>query len=300
MKEIYNIVKDKELVVRKKIASIIEKMLRHLGYDFLHDRYKEIVYSESKCVTEEEHYIKNLYDGFIYLLNNKKTTITNNFLKKFLYIITDKIYDDYLLSSIAKYYFDLSECSPIEQAVDMNIYIYQKLINEKDILLISYMFFSLILVKHDIPCIQITRKYIIKYEDLLKNNKKEEMYSFIYKLIIEAKYMDKTYYQNLTPLTYDEIYKTIKGQEAYLKEEYKVEGVVLYGSFVKGINRYDSDIDLLVKVSGNMTYEMKKKKLENMKEYLTNLFNRFVDIVELGSIMSDSLLIELTQYKKII
>ena len=45
---------------------------------------------------------------------------------------------------------------------------------------------------------------------------------------------------------------------------------------------------------------MKKKKLENMKEYLTNLFNRFVDIVELGSIMSDSLLIELTQYKKII
>ena len=85
LKEIYNIVKDKELVVRKKIASIIEKMLRHLGYDFLHDRYKEIVYSESKCVTEEEHYIKNLYDGFIYLLNNKKTTITNNFLKKFLH-----------------------------------------------------------------------------------------------------------------------------------------------------------------------------------------------------------------------
>ena len=100
--------------------------------------------------------------------------------------------------------------------------------------------------------------------------------------------------------TYDEIYTTIKGQEAYLKEEYKVEEVVLYGSFVKGINRLDSDIDLLVKVSENMTYETKKKNIDNMKIYLTNLFNRFVDIAELGSIMSDSLLIELTEYKKII
>ena len=49
-----------------------------------------------------------------------------------------------------------------------------------------------------------------------------------------------------------------------------------------------------------MTYEMKKKNIDNMKIYLTNLFNRFVDIAELGSIMSDSLLIELTEYKKII
>ena len=34
------IAQNKELIVRKRIASFLEKLLRYFGYDFRHDLYK--------------------------------------------------------------------------------------------------------------------------------------------------------------------------------------------------------------------------------------------------------------------
>ena len=179
MNLIYDIVKEKELIPRKKVTSVIEKMLRYLGYDFLHDRYKEIVYLEATPVTIEEHYIKSLYDGYMYLLTNYKTTITNNLLKKFLFITTNEIFDDYLLSKIANYYFDLNELSAIEKAVKITILAYKELGQTKDKLLLCYMILSFILVKHEIPCIQIIRKNIINFEKLLEVGNEDKLYDFV-------------------------------------------------------------------------------------------------------------------------
>lgn len=299
MNLIYDIVKEKELIPRKKVTSIIEKILRYLGYDFLHDRYKEIVYLESTPITSEEHYIKSLYDGFMYLLTNYKTTITNTLLKKFLYIITNEIYDDYVLSKIATRYFEINELSGIEKAVKMNILVYKEFGDMKDKLLISYMVLSFILVKHNIPCIQITRKRIADYDELLISGDENKLYSFIYKMITEAKYMDKTYYSNLTPLTYDDIYLIIKQEQKCLVEKYKIVKVILYGSYVKGINRFDSDIDLLVEMQDDLTYAQRREYLTLAKTYLTEKFNRFVDIEEMTQLMSDNALIEFSKYKKV-
>ena len=299
MNLIYDIVKEKELIPRKKVTSIIEKILRYLGYDFLHDRYKEIVYLESTPITSEEHYIKSLYDGFMYLLTNYKTTITNTLLKKFLYIITNEIYDDYMLSKIATRYFEIDELSPIDKAVDIGIQVYSLLKNIKDLLLITYMILCFILVKHDIPCVQITRKNIQKMELFLTEKDKTGMTLFLYQMIMDSKYMPKTYYMSLKEISFEEVYHKIKEQEEYLRKNYKIEEVILYGSVVKRINRIDSDIDLLVKMSDDMTYKMKKEFIDNAKKYLTNIFNRFVDIEEKSSIMQDDLLIEFIEYKKI-
>ena len=42
VKEIYGIVKDKELVVRKRMMSLIEKLIRYYNLEITHKRYKEI------------------------------------------------------------------------------------------------------------------------------------------------------------------------------------------------------------------------------------------------------------------
>ena len=46
MEQIYEIVKNKELVVHKRVVTIIEKVLRAFNLDFNHDRYKQIIYDE--------------------------------------------------------------------------------------------------------------------------------------------------------------------------------------------------------------------------------------------------------------
>ena len=40
MEEIRKLVKGKELIVRKRIVSFLEKIFKYLGYEFRHDNYK--------------------------------------------------------------------------------------------------------------------------------------------------------------------------------------------------------------------------------------------------------------------
>ena len=54
MEEIYELVENKRIFVRKKIANFLEKLFRHCGYDFDHDVFKKIIYSEEEYKTPIE------------------------------------------------------------------------------------------------------------------------------------------------------------------------------------------------------------------------------------------------------
>lgn len=59
-------------------------------------------------------------------------------------------------------------------------------------------------------------------------------------------------------------------------EQYGVQRIGLFGSFVRGDNKLDSDIDFLV------DFQKEKKTLHNLiylGDYLENLFGRKVDLV---------------------
>lgn len=51
--------KNKEILVRKRMAAFLEKLLQHLGYDTRHDVFKQIVYNETACETHSKQKIKN-------------------------------------------------------------------------------------------------------------------------------------------------------------------------------------------------------------------------------------------------
>ena len=57
MEEIYELVENKRIFVRKKIANFLEKLFRHCGYDFDHDVFKKIIYSEEEYKTPIEEKI---------------------------------------------------------------------------------------------------------------------------------------------------------------------------------------------------------------------------------------------------
>ncbi len=78
MEEIYMLTQNKRIFVRKKISNFLEKALRHCGYDFDHDVFKKIIYSEDEYRTPGEEKIKNSYDAYIYLLSNDKNRISRS------------------------------------------------------------------------------------------------------------------------------------------------------------------------------------------------------------------------------
>ena len=293
-----------ELVVRKKISQFIEKEFRYFGYDFNHDEYKKIVYGEKGFTTPLEERLKSYYDACMYLLSNAKSPLTRQIINKFYYLVFGEPLNELTLLSIQTKLIELSELSPIEKACEFHMYVYERLdylcLLERQI--VSLMFMNYVLVKNDIPAIKLVGKEIEKYIAVRKKyfTAKEEMFFFIKKIIDNSFILKRTYLENLKPITVCDIYNSINQIKDFLISKYKLEALYLYGSFSKGINRYDSDIDLLVKLSLELTYDDRIKIIEDLKHLFFEKFQRFVDIEEVREFFNDEFIKEATKIKRII
>ena len=126
MEEIYELTQNKRIFVRKKIANFLEKALRYCGYEFDHDGFKKIIYSEDEYRTPVEEKIKSTYDAYIYLLNNDKNMISKSLWKKFYYIYAEEELEQFLGIRLSTKYFHLNHLSPLEQAIEYHLYVYQE------------------------------------------------------------------------------------------------------------------------------------------------------------------------------
>lgn len=72
----------------------------------------------------------------------------------------------------------------------------------------------------------------------------------------------------------DEIKSKIKENEKFLKEKYHVRGFLLFGSYAKGEQTAQSDIDLIVDFKNIIDMF----ELIDLQEYLQNLFGKKVDL----------------------
>lgn len=302
MEKIYELVKDKELVVHKRIVSIIEKVLRAFDLDFNHDRYKKIIYDECEFNTPLELKIKRFYDGFIFLVNNKKTAILGSFLKRFYYLTTNIEMNDYISTDLASKFFYLSGSTSLEQAIIFHIDFYNVLsdLEEYERTLISIMILNYILLKNDIPLIHMVRREVIKYmeyRDMYISGEKKYLNEFIQSVISKNKYQDKSFYNKLKPLSLYEIEEILLSNKESIQKKFKVNKLMLFGSFFKGNYRFDSDIDLLIIFKEEISYEEKCLNVEGLKNYLYKIFNRYIDIHEIFYKLTDSFLTETNKVK---
>ena len=225
MERINELIKGKELIVRKNVASFLEKILQFLGYDFRHDIYKKIVYSEKSIVTPLEEKIKNYYDAYVFLLNNYKNPITKNLLMRFFYIIFGHEFDGYTICKLVNMFFNYDDLSGIEIAIKYHIDIYKELKNYslEERLIISLMIFNFMLLRYNIPTIKLTQKEINKYveaRDAYISGNRILIYDVILRLMNNNdKYQDITYYKNLKELSLTDIIDVFNKDKEYLKQE---------------------------------------------------------------------------------
>lgn len=296
--------KNCELLVRKRIAALIENVFRYLGYDFRHDLYKQIVYGEAETETPFEDKIKNYYDAYIYLLSNNKSPLTMSILKKVLYLINGSEPDVSLTLRITTLFYKMAEEPPIERAILFHLKAYKEMaeLENEQRLIVSLMLFNYSLVKSGIPTVMLQPFHYPQYieaRDAYFTKGDNSIFAYLANTVLTSKTQDKSYYKNLTPITVTEICKTFRADEEMLFEKYGVKHMYVFGSCAKGEQRIDSDIDLLVNFSLDMTLEEREKSAKSMFDYYTNLFRRFVDINEVGEYIPDRLIKETIKHKKI-
>lgn len=291
------------LIARKKVSQFIEKQFRYFGYDFNHDEYKKIVYGEKGFTTPLEEQLKAYYDACMYLLENAKNPLTRKIINNFYYLIFGEPLNELTMLSIQTKLIELCELSPIEKACEFHMFVYEQFnylsLLERHIL--SLMFMNYVLVKNNIPAIKLVGKEIEKYIAKRKNYvlAKEEMFLFVKEILDKSFVLEKSYLDNLKPISVSDIYNSINQMKDCLIDKYKLESIYLYGSFSKGSNRYDSDIDLLVKLSLELTYEERTKIIESLRELFFEKFQRFVDIEETREFFNDEFVKEATKIKRI-
>jgi len=306
MKEILKLVRNKELIVRKRIANFLEKLLKfYENDDVRHDLYKGIVYSEIEAVTFREEKYKNLYDGLMYLLHNKKSPFSKELLSKFFYIIYKKEMDESLLIRITSKLFFINDLPIIEKMVEFHLFIYQELkdLEEEERTIISLMFMNYILVRHNIPCIQLLKVDINKYlkcrEEYFSENNKINIFMFFCELLKKGKYQDKDFYKNLRYLDFHDIFQVIEKEKELLMKKYKIKHLYVYGSFAKNTQRIDSDIDFIARFSLDLTFDEKIKYIQELSEHYKDIFNRYIDFHDIGDYLNDAFLKEVVKIKKL-
>ncbi|MHA1292510.1 MAG: nucleotidyltransferase family protein [Promethearchaeota archaeon] len=73
--------------------------------------------------------------------------------------------------------------------------------------------------------------------------------------------------------------KILKKHKEHLKKKYFVEKIGIFGSFSKGKETIESDVDILVEFNGPIGWDFVE-----LKEYLENIIGRKVDLVSVKAL----------------
>jgi predicted nucleotidyltransferase len=78
-------------------------------------------------------------------------------------------------------------------------------------------------------------------------------------------------------LTYEDILKLLRSERIFLRNEFGVVNIGLFGSYAKGTQKDDSDIDLLVEFE-----EPRFDYLVGLQIYLEKRLNKKIELVRKG------------------
>ena len=147
-----------------------------------------------------------------------------------------------------------------------------------------FMLFNRILVDLGINNIYLTLNQVLKLKELSTADETTKLVFFTNLLedIFEKDLsLPLSYLENLIPLTTDSIIEGVMLNKDFLQTECFANAVYLYGSFAKGNERIESDIDLAISFAEDITYNQKEKARLKIKENLFTVFHRFIDVNEI-------------------
>lgn len=274
------------LMNQKNCKKLIYHLYMALGLTSEYEDAKTLLYGNKTSDNKLEIKMKRAYDTIILISNNHQSNIDESMLKTIYYLLSLKELQEDVAIELVRYIYFPSNRDEIKKVVGL-LPIIKKLLkdeNQEDFIVFYFLLSIYIIFKEKNKILHIDRKSLKKYVELIKENKLEELDNFYLKTIINQDYISqKKYYKELVPITSQEIYQKLIENKEFIKEEYKIEHIILYGSFAKDTNHINSDIDMLVSFKVGLTYTQRVQLRDRFKEFILVTFKRYGDVMEFAN-----------------
>ena len=274
----------------KEIPSFITKISNHIGYQVQIFQVKDMYNGDYECFSSEEDKVKSYLDCYIFLLNNVPNVICKSIVEKAIFIMSQKRVNKSRLEEVISEFISIKEERNIKKIINISFNLSSLIRNNKDKYIFRLMIMNYLLLHYHYKAIkyyrgdfQILDQYLKEYS----NGNKENLENYIINKEVESKELSEDYYKNLKEVTLEEIVEFIKiNQEEFIKK-YRIDSLAIFGSFAKGKERLDSDIDIMIRFEDFVPLLKRNQYVKEIEDNLFNKFNRFSDIHVENEIMSE-------------
>ena len=265
----------------KEIPSFVSKLIEHLGYSIHIMQVKEMHSLNYEVYSQEEEKVKDYLDTYSYLLSNCSNYLNERVISKSIFLLTGKKINKKKINELLSEFYSIKEEVDIRKIIKYS-YKFSLLIRSKKeqysylLMLINYLlgYYHYRLIKIMLIEFEELDKALIKYR---KGETKDFEDFIIYKESI-SKRLHKNYYQELKEIKLINIISYILENKELLQNKYKITDLAIFGSFAKGKEHIDSDIDLIVKFDKYIPLMKKKEYIEDIKEMMYQKFKRYCDL----------------------
>ncbi len=260
------------MIPNKQIINLIYFITKYFNKSIIQERIKEIVNDEFKCITKEELDIKRLSNSINYLFHNINQSFNEELVNQSYFLLSNELLDNNIINEIIEIYYKNIDSSPHSLASLLHLYIINH-INKRNIEY-AYLISNYIMIKND-RWFLIPYEYIFKdYKEAIENN---DMSSLI-RIFYDIELIKKEKKPSL--LTKKEVIEKIKELKNDLINKYKIDKLYLFGSYAKNKNNEKSDLDFVVILNESLINLEKKEQIKKINNYLTEVFNCDVDLLE--------------------
>ena len=274
----------------KEIPAFITKISNHIGYQVQIFQVKDMYNGDYECFSSEEDRVKSYLDCYIFLLNNVPNVICKSIVEKAIFIMSQKRVNKSKLEEVISEFISIKEERNIKKIINISFNLSSLIRNNKDKYIFRLMIMNYLLLHYHYKAIkyyrgdfQILDQYLKEYS----NGNKENLENYIINKEVESKELSEDYYKNLKEVTLEEIVEFIKiNQEEFIKK-YRIDSLAIFGSFAKGKERLDSDIDIMIRFEDFVPLLKRNQYVKEIEDKLFNKFNRFSDIHVENEIISE-------------
>lgn len=236
------------------------------------ERIDKIANDEIKCITNEEIMIKRLVNAINYIFCNINQKFCEEIINQSYFLLTNNLLDKDIANRIVSMYYENIDNSVYYLTSLIHLFIINNITNRT----IEYAFIisEWIMVKKNKTLI-IPRDFThYDYEKAISSNN----FSLLIRVIFEMEYI----INNRCPCKYtrNEIIQKIKEIKNDLIIKFNIRKLYLFGSFAKGTNDKNSDIDFLVIIDDTLINTEKLKQVDFIKEFLSKLLECSVDVLD--------------------
>ena len=257
----------------KHFYRFIEFILKLLGKNLPHERFKLISTDNFKAESKLEVEVKKIADAYLYLLNNINQSLTTDIIKNSYFILTGMVLDDEIAEKIIKLYYQNYDEATHYLAVLIHFCVLDNIKTKK--IEFAFMLSNLIMYKRKsnpfIPFEQI-------YDDYFKAIIKRDVNGLM-KVFASMQCIPRNHVENRS-ITKRQIINLIHKNQELLKDKYSVKKLYLYGSFAKNKTKINSDLDLLIIFDEEKINFERQKLNENLKRYLGDILKIHIDLID--------------------